>query len=224
MHGLEEDASGVLVKHVFPGSPAEGILQPGDIVLAVEGTKVACDGTIEFRKGERTQFEHLIHRKFIGNSVSIDILRRSKTIKSEIRLSVPINHCRLVPFDQYDMEPKYFIVAGLVFQPLTSNYLKAVWGKEEYYPPNLEYYYRFAVPEQDRREVVVLTMVIADRTNVGYHDLENRVMISVNGIRISRTEDLIKAVEESQNRYHVFVDEQATEIVLDRTKLPKNVS
>lgn len=40
---------GVLVREVEPTSAAAGQLQKGDVVLAFDGTKIANDGTIQFR-------------------------------------------------------------------------------------------------------------------------------------------------------------------------------
>jgi S1-C subfamily serine protease len=67
---------GVLVRGVNPTSLAAGLLRPDDVLLSFEGTPVAADGTVPFRTGERVAFSHLITSRFVGDEVSVEVLRR----------------------------------------------------------------------------------------------------------------------------------------------------
>jgi S1-C subfamily serine protease len=67
---------GVLVRGVNPTSLAAGRLLPDDVLLSFEGTPVAADGTVPFRTGERVAFSHLITSRFVGDEVSVEVLRR----------------------------------------------------------------------------------------------------------------------------------------------------
>jgi len=216
---MSEDHTGVLVVKIYPGSPAEGVLKVGDVILSIDGVDVESDGTVEFREGERTFFGFVIQNKNIGDTAGFEVLREGKVMNVKINLSIPVNHCRLVPFDQYDVEPTYYIVGGLVFQPLTRNYLDVRLYNDDYASDNffnLFPYYDTGEPTEDRREVAVLASVLADEINVGYHDLKDIVISHVNGRKIVTMKDLVKAVEENDGEYHVFVDEHGKEIVLDR--------
>ena len=53
-----DDISGVLVTHILPGAPADGVLVPGDVLLAVDGHAIADDGTIAFHRQARTSFAY----------------------------------------------------------------------------------------------------------------------------------------------------------------------
>ncbi len=44
--GLPEGKGGVVVDFVAPGGTADGVVEPGDVIVAVEGVPVANDGTI----------------------------------------------------------------------------------------------------------------------------------------------------------------------------------
>jgi S1-C subfamily serine protease len=217
--GMTEVQTGVLVTRVYPGSPATGILKPGDVIISVEGTLVANDGTIELRKGERTSCEHIIQRKHINDTVEVEVLRDGSVVSAEIRLTKPVNAERLVPHEQYDVAPTYYILGGLVFERLTKNYLET-FGRDwwDVAPSNLLSYYWYGQPTEERREIILLTKVLADESNVGYHDLRNRLIASVNGKNIATMRDLVQAVEEHDGKYHVIVDEQGYTIVLDRSK------
>ena len=215
--GMTEKQTGVLVNKIYPDSPARGVLKLRDIILSVDGKDVENDGTVEFRKGERTSGEYLIQNKHINDTASIKILREKRILDVVIKLTKPVNFERLVPFERYDVAPTYYILGGLVFEPLTKNYILPLGeAYRSIAPIDLLNYYYHGKPTEDRREVVVLVKVLADKANVGYHDLENNVISYVNGKKISIMKDLVSAFEEHNRKYHEIVDEQGYIIVLDK--------
>jgi hypothetical protein len=221
--GMTKKQAGVLINRIYPGSPAKGILKPGDIILSIEGKNVENDGTIEFRKGERTSFGYLIQKKYIDDTVKIKILRDNKIVDIEIKLTKPVNFGRLVPYKRYDVAPTYYILGGMVFEPLTLNYLETFgnWRRRRILT-NLNNYFFYGKPTEDRREIIVLIRVLADKINVGYHDLANIVISHVNGKKISTMKDLVNAFEEHNGKFHVIVGEQDYMIVLDKKKVDES--
>ncbi len=127
---MNDKQTGVLVTYIPTGSSAEGILKHGDVVLSIDGKTIENDGTIRLRDNERINAEYMVHSKFIGDSVQFRILRDGKIMDVDIVLTTPITSTALVPYTQYDKAPTYYIVGGLVFQPLTRNYLNT-WGELE---------------------------------------------------------------------------------------------
>jgi S1-C subfamily serine protease len=218
--GLSGDEIGVLVTKVYENSPASGIIQPGDIILAVDDKKVGNDGTIEFRKGQRTFFEQAVQGKQINDTVSLEIIRDKQPMHVSMTLSAPIDFWRLVPPAYYDVPPTYYIAGGLVFEPLTVNYLKE-WGANWVVtaPLDLVRYYGRGEKTAHREQVIVLAKVLSDELNTGYQDEENEVIQSVNGRTISSIRDLVAAFEQNDGRYHVIRDENGYTIVLDRQKV-----
>ena len=221
--GMTEKQTGVLVDRIFPDSPARSALKSGDIILSIDGKDIENDGTIEFRKGERTSWAYLIQNKYFNDTVQMKILRENEILNIEIKLTKPLNFGQLVPYERYDVAPTYYILGGLVFEPLTLNYLKT-WGKswDDNPPSNLLSYFLYGEPTEERREIVVLVKVLADEINVGYHGRENRVISYVNGEKISTMKDLVRAAEGHKGKYHTIVDEQGYRIVLDRNKVDEN--
>jgi S1-C subfamily serine protease len=220
--GMAEHQTGVLVNKVYPHSPARGAVKTGDIILSIDGENVENDGTIEFRPGERTFSEYLMQRKYINEKATLENLRQGSLINIEITLTMPMNSGQLVPDEKYDVAPTYYILGGLVFEPLTLNFLKT-WKK--WYlnaPSNLLNYYFRGEPTEDRREIVVLVKVLADEINVGYHELRNNVISSVNGREISAMKDLVNAFEGNEEKYHIIVDEQGYQLVLEKKKVDEN--
>lgn len=214
--GLAAGQSGVMVVSVFPGSPVEGSLRPGDVILSVGRKDVASDGTVEFRRRERTAFSERVQESFIGDTIELGVLRDGKPLTVAVRLTAPVNATRLVPRSQYDVQPSYFIVGGLVFQPLTANYLE-LWEKGEAPPDLLDAYYH-GEPTKDRRRVIILTSVLADELNVGYQDMIDATIVRANGRPVSDLAGLVAAVEANAGPYHVFVDNHGKAIVIGREK------
>ena len=214
--GLEAGRSGVLVNKVYPGSPADGLLQRGDVILSVGDRAVANDGTIEFRRDERTLFDQRVQEFFIGETVRLEVLRSGKVLAFPVKLTVQVNATRLVPHFQYDVQPAYFIVGGLVFQRLTANYID-LWG-EEGPTPVMGVYYLYGEPSFGRRNIIVISSILADDVNVGYQDLSDAIIVKANGNDLSTLSDLVEAVEKNAQPFHVFTTEQGVEIVLSREK------
>jgi len=222
-YAMTAQQTGVLVDNIYPDSPAMGILETEDIILSIDGKTVENDGTIEFREGERTSLNYLIQNKYINDTVEFDVLRNNKIITLRVRLSKPPNPLKLVPYEQYDVAPTYFILGGLVFQPLTVNFLK-LWGDKWHHEAskNLLNQYYYGQPTEEKREIVVLSKVLADEINVGYHDVHDKIVYYVNDKRIANMNDLVNSFESFRGKYHVILDEMGHRIVLEKKKVDEN--
>jgi len=213
-YGMAEGQTGVLVNRPYPRSPFVGILQPGDVLLSVGGLTVANDATVEFRPQERTHFEYPAQRRHIGDSLELTVLREGEVVTLAARLGIASNEWQLVPRTLYDTSPEYLIVGGLVFVPLTSNFLQT-WGSgwRTTAPRNLVHYYN-SEPDSTREEVIVIGQILADETNMGYEDHLYTVVSYVNGRRIRDMQTILAAFEENEGEYHEVVDEEGYRVEL----------
>lgn len=223
---MGDDETGVLVNKIYPESPSTGSLKSGDIIFSIDGESIENDGTIEFRKGERTFFAYLMQRKQINETVNLEILRKGKRLNVEIRLTKPIDYERLVPQRRYDVAPTYYILGGLVFEPLTLNYLMEYGGSGNTWyvsaPTELLNYFINGDPSEDEREVIVLIKVLADDINIGYHDSQNVVISRVNGKKIPTMKAMVSAFEDNKEEYHVIEDLRGYKITLGKKNVDKN--
>ena len=135
-----------------------------------------------------------------------------------VPVTVSVDSLALVPFRQYDRVPTYYILGGLVFQPLTGNYLDT-WGKLEKAPPALTSYFYQGKRNQDRSQIVVLTSILGGEITVGYEEAQYHVVSRVNGVPISSMADLVRAVESNPGTYHTVTDERGHQIVLEQIKI-----
>jgi hypothetical protein len=211
--GMAAGQSGVMVTRVAFNSSAWGALQPGDVVMAIDGQEVANDGTIPFTGGERIMFSYILISKFPGDPVKLDILRAGQ----EQAVTVTLNDSApMVSTCEFDIMPTYYIFGGFVFSPLTLNYLESSDPRQWWVtaPVDLRYHLIHDIATPERRQVIVLQYVLADEVNVGYHEVENEVVTGVDGHDVKDMKDLVNRIESSKAEYVEIDTEQGDKYVL----------
>jgi S1-C subfamily serine protease len=220
--GLKRNEGGSLVVAVaFEGS-AWGILQAGDVLLAIDGEVIGTDGTVLLRAGELVDHSYRITQKHIGAPVNISVLRDKKRFDVVVPLKGP---SLLVPEDQYDIKPTYFVFGGLLFAPLSRDYLKS-WGNEWWKsaPNELVAIYENHVRTPERQDVVILQKVLADKVNQGYHEYENHIVVSVDGIPIRNIRELVEVTEKGDGPFYTVGLKDGQRIVLERQKAKERIN
>jgi len=140
---MAAEDTGVLVTSIAPTAPAHAILQKGDVLMEVDGTRVANDGSIPFREGafkERVQLSYYFTQRFASDTVRLLILRNGKRLTVTVPLWVPQ---RLVPRTLLQKNyideatnagtgsggsivggvPSYLMVGGLVLLAMSKEYI-----------------------------------------------------------------------------------------------------
>lgn len=220
VYGLKKSESGVLVIRVIPGSPAHGIVREKDVLLSIDGHMIADDATVEFRPDERTSCVYYIQVRQIGQGVDLDILRQGKRRKARIVLNKPATSLDLVPKSRYDTKPSYYIYGGLVFSPLTLDYMKE-WGSDWEYDSPADFLSLFihGYPSVQGEEVINMIKVLPHNVSNGYHDMEDIIITHVNGKKILNLKELVRIVESGRgNQYIEFRTKRGRYVILDRKK------
>lgn len=219
--GLKEADTGALVVRILHQSPAESVLQVHDVILEVDGHKVAGDQTIEFRPRERTHVSYLIQEKQIGESLDLIVLRDGKRTELQVELGRSLREDWLVPMEMFDRLPSYFIYGGVVFCPLSRNLLKE-WGNNWYNKAPKEFValLRKNFREEDLDEVVIVLKVLAADVNEGYHNVAYWPVDNVNGVKVENLRHLIEVVERDGNGPYIEIQNaEGNLIVLDRKQV-----
>lgn len=214
---MDKDMSGVLINQIVPGSPADGNLKVGDVLLLIEDYTIGNDGTVEFRPNERTHLNYVIQKKQIGEDLKLTILREGEKIEIKVNLFRSLTKDRLVPMEQYETLPTYYIFGGLVFCPLSKDLLN-IWGSQWYQsaPRELVCYLLNNIPEREDQQVVVLLKTLAADVNQGYQNIGNWVVDRVNGEKIWNMRDLVEKVENSEGSFIILEDRYNRKVVIDR--------
>jgi S1-C subfamily serine protease len=197
--GLTGARTGILITRVVHGSSADGVLSEGDVLTAIDGTPIASDGSIPLRTHDRVHFSYLVSRHQVGGKVTAEILRHGEPLELAIRLRKLV---ALVPPPQPDRRPTYFIFAGLVFLPLTYDYM-TTW-KWENVTPRFKHYYYSRLPTERHQQIVLVNQVLAHDINVGYHQIHGAVVERINHIDIVAMRDVPRALLAPIGKFHVI--------------------
>ena len=208
---MKPDQSGIIITHILPEVKKTTKLLNDDILLEVDDVTIANDGTITFRENENILFPYLIWEKYIGDTINLKILRDGRVIEFEQVLQ-KVKH--LVPLENSNPSPSYYIFGGFVFLPLTANY---IFEWESPLKPPLELLYLFDEGEitTDRNQVVILSKVLADDFNIGYQKLEHMVIEKINGKKVKNLKHFVELLESSKGEYVIITLKNHTKIILD---------
>ena len=218
MHGLDDEQSGAIVSSLAPGSPAKYKIVPGDVLLSIDGHRIADDCTVEFRPNERTGCDFYVKQHQIGEEAVYRILRRGIELIVRLTLDQPWGKNMLVPMARYSVQPTYYIYGGLVFCPLTLNYLLTPDGNPSGESPyDLLPYFNEVENFQEGEEVVIIIKVLAGNFNNGYENLVNSRIMTVNEKEILNLQQLIHFMEtDTEKEFMVFQTLNDKTIVIDR--------
>lgn len=213
------EQSGVLITQVIPGASAHGHLLAGDILIGLGGQAIGDNGTVAFRPGERTHLADLIQRHQVGDTVSAEVIRAGVRHTVRIPLVSALGTTDLVSGWRYDQQPSYYIYGGLVFCPLTQDYLRT-WGKRwaDRAPAELLSLYQQGVRTAPDEEVVIVMKVLSSELNTGYDSWVNQRITAVNHHPIRNLRDLVTQVEQSQAPFITFETSRRYQLVIDRER------
>lgn len=180
--------SGVLVN--WSMNPA---IQQHDVITAVNGHRVDNQGLTQLL-GRRIHFGAVLHELFVGDTVQLDILRNKAPVSLEVSL-LGSSAVDLVPSLQYSKRPEYLVVGGLVFQPLSVDFLQG-WNERDR-PCHLQEILNKGRLSAERRQAVILTNVLAARCNAGYSSgwIGGPVVKAVNGVAVRDLAHLSELVD-----------------------------
>ncbi|HBC87529.1 MAG TPA: serine protease [Lentisphaeria bacterium] len=214
---MKDDQSGVLVTHLTDTEKKKGLFKLNDVILEIDKVKIANDATVPFRDGELIFLGHLIWQKNVGDKCRIKVLREGKVIEFDYPLGPG---SKLVAPREYDVLPSYYVVGGLLFVPLTENYLDT-WGEWSKAPVELVNFAMKGEVTDEQDQVVVLSGVLADDVNMGYQNLRYSSVKTVNSRKVKNIKDLIEKIENIKTGFIEIVFEDNNKIVIDAEKAKK---
>jgi S1-C subfamily serine protease len=219
-YGMQPEQSGILVTKIAYGAAADGILRENDVLLSTGGQPIADDGTIEFRPKERTLFIYNVQQNQLGDPLQLTVLRDGKPLELSVQLDRPVEQGWLIPMEQYDILPTYYIYGGVVFAPLTKNLLQ-MWGRGWYDKAPKELVARLGdnLRPEEIDEVVLALKVLAADSNQGYQNENFWQIESVDGEKVRNLSHLISLLDAGRGNAFVTIENNAgLKMILDRGK------
>ena len=203
---LSGEPRGAIVSSV-PDRPdgVDPVIRTQDIILNIDGFDLDIQGDYVDPEYGNIMLEALATRnKWAGDDVKMTVWRDGALTNIVYKLPKFDYSVSLVPAANYDQEPEYLIVGGLVFQPLTDSYLQS-WGSDwRRRAPFRLVYFRNDQPTKERPALVLMSQVLPDPYNIGYQEQKCLVVEKVNGQKISHLSDVRQALDKPQDGFNVI--------------------
>lgn len=215
-YGIPDTATGILVNKVHYCSALSGVIEPDDILLSVDHMDIQNDGSVYINNDVKTSFETIIKNKNVHDTVALNIMRHGTD--TTILLPLEFTRSRQLLVGKVDLEPKYYIQDGFVFTTPSYYYFQDESYWQYYYPQLSYYYYAKVLNTTEQEEIVMISSVLPDKSNVGYHDVSNRIVSKINGYEIKNFNDLIHAFDRPSD-FYTIEDSEGNRYVLDASNL-----
>lgn len=227
-YGLRKDDLGVLVAEIYPGSSADGVLQLEDVLLEVSNSKVDPKGYFDHPKFGKLNVSYLFHNtndtdSHFGKKIKLKVFRNKKPVNLELDLKpLPESAIRIPHGNSRFQTPKYLMLAGIVFQELSEQYLTEhgnQWrnrvSKELLY---LNDFYRIK-RNVNEGKVVFLSQVLPLSGNKAYHTAHQLILKTVNGTPVNSLTQLQSLVRELEAPYIRFVMSDGFEVIFKKEEI-----
>lgn len=194
--GLPDNDLGARVDHIFDVPTTQDVLKFDDVILKIGEYDVGSDGTIIY-KGNRVSVNVAISDVQSGDKIKLKVWRDKAEKEVDLPLLTYVKDA--AEGNQYEKLPRYYVYGGLVFTALSRDYMKTLPGAWTD-PGNADLFYelfyrRHEQPETARTEPIVLAAMLPHAVNANF-DVRGRVLVDkINGIRIDKLEDVIRAFE-----------------------------
>jgi len=209
--GLPQNKLGVRVHEVIDAGSAAGKLQEGDILLSIAGHEIYYDGRIQL-DGSMVRLEEIVERRFQGDAVTFRFLREGREQQAEVELKGAWPY--MIFARRYDVRPRYFIVGGLVFQPLSRNFLGAHKLKDVEVMHQFNYFVQDEI-YKERRDLIVLSNVLADRINSSFKAMRYQMVDKVNGEQVRSLRHMHELVQAAEEHIVIELLDEGRPIVLN---------
>ena len=190
----EDSKQGMRVDEILDIPTTQAVIKPNDVIMQVGDYPVDEDGTITF-DGNTVGASAAIDLAQSDDVIPLKIWRDGQLI--DVKLPVKVYSDDNSEGNQYDVLPPYYIYGGLVFTPLSLDYLKT-FGQEWTQLAGRELIYELVYrhiedPKNWRPQPVMLASILDHPVNANFAIRGQAMVDKINGMRIERLSDVPKA-------------------------------
>ena len=211
---MAKGQTGLRIARVAPEMGTNS-LQAGDVLLEVDGIRVANNGDIRLPGNHIRTFFHPFQMRQIGDKVPVKVLRDGQILEREVPVAKRAVRSRGF---LYDEKPDYFVCGGLVFTTLSYSFLLDNKIAMHDNPSDESK----AVGDE---QFVMLADVLADICVEGYIGSAGVHVRSVNGEKVRNLRHLVELIDGAEGEFLRFGIDDDNEwdslLVLDLTALRK---
>jgi S1-C subfamily serine protease len=201
----DDTKHGVRVDRILDMPETQRLMKVNDVVMKVGDYPVDKDGTITYEGNT------------VGTSVAFDLAQDGDTIPLQVwrdgqmidvNLPMKVDTSDVAQGNQYDILPHYYIYGGLVFTPLSLDYLKSIGttytqsgGRDLIY----ELIYRHLEdPKHWRPQPVVLSSILDAEVNANLSTRGQALVDTINGQTIKQLSDVPKAFAAAKGPFDII--------------------
>lgn len=226
--GLKKKQQGVLVTEVIPYSSADGVLEVNDVIVEFGGQKIDSRGYYKHSVYEKQSILFMAHcgddyGYVLGKELPLKVIRNKKLKDLKLTLKpFPLKALR-IPYKHLNGEkPKYLIRGGYMFIELSEYFLRE-WGDKwrSRIDKKLLYIYDFHKFHKrgETGKIVVMTQVLPDDFNEGFHQLGMTIVRTINDKPLQSIVDLENEITKSKDQFVKIGLDGEIDIVLNKSKL-----
>lgn len=216
---------GILVLSTIPGTGADGVLLPEDVVLAIDGNAIDDMGFYNDPDFSRILFPHLVRKNHSpGDTVAFDIVRDRALTNVSLQLSTQKDQYALVPENTERNPVDYLVEGGFVMRDLGGDYLLAYGGnwRSQANTRLLDLYFsQSCYQEGTNSHVLILSQVLPDPINVGYQHFRDEIVTHLNDEPVNGISDAFHIADRDGGITRIRLKSIRLNIVLDETELDK---
>ena len=194
-------AGGLYVNKVEPsGAAAEAGMKEGDVLTAIEGIAIDNTGRCQHPVYGPLPATCLLNSyKPVGETLKLSLLRDGKPVEITLPLNRDAAEKSLVREMQPGERPRYIMWGGLLFQPVTDEFLQAIRERaQDSLPLSLACIEdnEDAFRKEGRTELVVLSLVVPTPATLGYDNARFTLVTKVNGKDVHDFAEFAKMLDE----------------------------
>ena len=229
--GLPGEPRGIVVTSTPAGGSAHGVLRPKDILVSLDGHAIDGSGYYRHPRYGLLRYTSIAtngHRA--GDILRAVVWREGKPLEIDLPLRRASVELDLVPERRPETPPAYVVAGGLLFRELDGAYLRS-WGddwRKKAPVPLLVWQFLFSEEQtSENRRIVILSSVMPSAYNMGYHDIGDVAVRSINGRPIDSVADVDEAFRHPEGEFHriaLYPNPLRSEIILDATTFERETS
>lgn len=200
---LNTKQSGILVTSI---DVQEKQLKEEDIILEVEEQKLS--------NLNEEKFKELFHSKVAGQTILMKIMRNKKIIK----LKYTLNNSKKLINQEYNKKARYIVLDGLIFTPITRNYLQSIGLKQ--YEMNMLFYGQKKT-KQYFEPVAWMQTKFSNKKNKGY-DSKVEILKCVNEKEVRSFEHFKELIKNTKEKYLILEFLNHDKVVLKTKNIISN--
>lgn len=194
---------GVFITQIDPTTPEAKVLKLDDLILEINGMEIESNGDYKDPVFGSINLENLAVREGIaGSTIHFKIWRQGSEKMIQMTLPAFRYERSKVPDYRFDESPEYLIVGGLIFMPLTTEYLRAFGDQWRNNAPFRLHYHTLEPTLTEKDKLVILSSVLPDPYNLGYSDYRFMTVETVNDEKITTLKEFETALAKNQGEFH----------------------